>query len=236
MTGQQGVAGQVLERAQRLDSTAAVLVEHDGKELWTFHTRGRMPGDQGVTGDENTVVGQHEGTVAGGVPRGVHRNGPPWKIECATGGRQRLGSGDACVGRSAGAEGVHRPRQDTRPPCVHQDPPHADLVEELTPGVRHLGLVQINGRSMDAVEVFGGTDVVIVRVSDEHRRDRFRCMTEFGQRTQKKLPVSGITAVDERDCAAFAQNDPVRVATVDQVNTVGNPDKCGFAHNLHNLV
>jgi hypothetical protein len=227
---QQDIGRKCLDALERGEGALAVGVEHRGQQLGTPYPGGGVTTDQGVAGDQDPGVRQKVDAVPRRVAGRVHRNGTAGQIQRPVLG-ERLGPGHPDVGRATGPDGVHRPGQHAGAPCLAHHLPHAHLLEELAARVRHFRLVQVDRDAERGAQVLGGTQVVVVRVRDEHGADGLGRVTEGVERREELLTVAGVARVDQGDGVAFGQHDPVRVAAVHQMNSGGCLDDRILAHD-----
>lgn len=181
-----------------------------------------MTADQGVPGDHDPAVREMEHAVPARVAGGVHGEGPAGQVERTAPGRERLGRGDRMLLHASGADRVHRPRQHAGTPGVPQHVAHGHLVQELPAGVRHFGLVRVDGRAMGAVQVLRRTEMVVVGVGEEHRHDRLRRTPHLLKGVEDEPTVPGISGVHQCGRVAVREDHPVGVAAVHEIDGVGD--------------
>ena len=197
MPGEQGVSFESLESRERLDCLLAVVVEEGSRDRRPHIPAEYVDGDQGVTGDEETIA-QLEHTVAAGVSWDGQRSWSSWDIDQFT-----IIEGRGLQHRRCARQPIPEHMSDR---LQHCGSPHRCLRDSGLGGeVGSIDVVDPDRPTGLPAYPLSHTPMVGVVVGEDLRFDRGEVPTSFGEEYRQLPEVAGEGPVDQREAAALLE-------------------------------
>ncbi len=193
-----------------------------------------VEGDERVTGDHDTPVGQVDGAVSLGVVGGEDSDRVSRHVEGLT-VTERDERGHMLGFEPTGSDGVEREPEHVRSPGLAQLPEGYDLLD-LATGDRDFIGVTVHGNVVVTSQALGGACVVGMTVGEHQRVNVREGSTDLRHRGIDEIAVLRVAAVDHGEFGAIDHEYEVRARPLDKKHSAGDffdihaipPDKAGY--------